>query len=272
MAISPYINYIGKDFDINRISRYGLTIQILLGGFSFLMYDSESKQPVAFLACNGVDSIDGLMQALENFCSDNNIESESLKSVTCIFDDTSYAIVPSAFFEREYAETYLNFCSDNEGDEVLSEHLDKGGCEVVYGLKKSLAEQLHQFSDKIVFRHSSAIVIDGVLPKNRGLSQYVNVRHSDFDVMVADGDRMLFYNSFKFNGVDEFVYYLVTVMRQYGNAEEMNLYFMGMLMPDSEVVKLARRYVRNIGFVEDVPCLPEADMPGHCFYVPLSVV
>lgn len=272
MAVSPYINYIGKDFDINRISRYGLTIQISLGGFSFLMHDGESRQPVAFQSYNGVDCLDGLMPALENFCVDNNVETESLKSVTAIVDDANYAIVPSAFFEREYAETYLNFCNDKGDDEVLSEHLEKPGCEVVFGLKKDLAEQLRSVLDKVVFRHSAAIVIDGLLPKNKGISQYVNVRQSDFDVMVADGDKMLFYNSFKFSGVDEFVYYLVTVMRQYGNAEDMSLCFMGMLMPDSEVVKLAGRYVCNIGFVDDVPCLPDVDMPRHCFYVPLSTI
>ena len=272
MALSPYINYIAKDFDINRISRYGLTIQISLGGFSFLMHDSESRQPVAFQAYNGVDCLDGLMPALDEFCADNDVEVGLLKSVTAIVDDAGYAIVPSAFFEREYAETYLNFCNDNGGGEVLSEHIDKPGCEVVYGLKKNLGEQLRSVSDKVVFRHSAAILIDRLLPNNKGMSQYVNVRQSDFDVMVVDGDKMLFYNSFKFNGIDEFVYYLVTVMRQYGNVEDMNLYFMGMLMPDSEVVKLAGRYVRNIGFVEDVPCLPDVDMPRHCFYVPLSTI
>ncbi len=270
MVVSPYISCSSKDFDISRIAKYGLTIQISLGGFSFVIQNPELNSLVALQAFNSIDITNDIFPAIKSFCADNNVDASAFGKITFVIDDANYAIVPSAFYEQKYAGTYLDFCNDNSGNEIVSETVEKAGCVVVYGINGEYAKNLRTLSDNVEFRHSASIIIGKLLSQNIGLSQYVNVRHSDFDVMVAEDNKILFYNSFKFSGVDEFVYYLVTVMRQYGSTDDVGLFFIGSLMPDSEVVKLSERYVRNIAFI-DAHCRTEIDVPSHFFYVPLSI-
>lgn len=223
-------------------------------------------------AYNNVDTMAHVVQALREFCDSNAMDIAQLNSVTCVIDDANYAIVPSELFGQEHSSAYLDFCNDNEGNVVMSEHVAEAGCEVVYGVKEEFRKSLEELFPEVTMRHSAAVLVGDLIPRNKGLKQYVNVRQSDFDIMVADDDKLLFFNSFSFSGVDDFVYYIVTVMRQYGSSEDVELCFCGMVMPDSEVLKLVERYVRNVRFLDPDRMSADIEVPGHYFYVPLTAI
>lgn len=271
--VSPYISYIGKEFDTSRIKEYGLTIQISLGGFSFVLHDTGLRQMVALHAYNNIDSPSCVMPALKEFCTDNDIDIIDLKSFVCVVDDANYAIVPTPLFEKGKEKTYLDFCRENKDGLVLSEHVEAADCEVVFGMDKDFSDTLRDMSVHPSIRHSAAIIIEKIIPQNQGLKLYANVRQKDFDIMVARDGKMLFYNSFNFDSTDDFVYYVVAVMRRFGSVEELELQLAGMVMPESEVCSLLKRYVRNVQFVETQVCLPDMlDVPSHCLFVPLSLI
>lgn len=270
--LSPYIRFKGKEFDTSRKTQYGLTIQISLGGFSFVVNDAEQGRIVALRAYNNVDTLAHVKDAVSEFCADNGLDTASFAKVTCVVDDANYAVVPSGLFGQEQAEACLDFCNDNQGNTVITEHVPLAGCDVVYGVGEGLVESLSGISQKHETRHAAAILIGDLLLRNKGLRQYVNVRQSDIDVMVADDDKLLFYNSFNFKGIDDFLYFIVTVMRQYGSPEQMKLCFCGMVMPDSAVMNLVNRYVRNVGFLESALLPADIDVPRHYFYVPLAII
>ena len=271
--VSPYISYIGKEFDTDRIKEYGLTIQISLGGFSFVLYDASLRQIVALQAYNNINSTVYAVSALKEFCSDNEIDMASLKDFLCVVDDSNYAIVPSPLFEPEHERTYLDFCSENSGGIVMSEHVGEADCNVVFGIDEELSESLRSMLVQPVMRHSAAVLMERILPKNQGLKMYVNVRQKDFDIMVAQDDKLKFYNSFGFDSTSDFVYYAVTVMRQFGSTDELELILAGLVVQKSEVFSLLQRYVRNVNFAKAHTSLPdELDVPGHCLYVPLSLI
>lgn len=271
--VSPYISYIGKEFDTSRIKEYGLTIQISLGGFSFVLYDVNQRQIVALQAYNNVISTAHVVPALEEFCADNEIDTTALGSFMCVMDDSNYAIVPSSLFEKGQEKAYLDFCNENVDGIVMSEHVEAADCEVVFGIDGKLAESLNNMPSQPVIRHSAAVLVGKLLPKNQELKMYVNVRQKDFDIMVAHDEKLLFYNSFNFNSIDDFVYYVVTVMRQFGSTDEIELWLAGLVMPDSNLFSHLRRYVKDVYFLDTQVALPDVlDVPSHCLYVPLSLL
>ena len=223
-------------------------------------------------AYNNVDAKAHVVAALHEFCENNALELSSLDKITCVVDDANYALVPTEFFSQEQASTYLSFCNGREGDRVISEHVAAADCVVVYGINEEFLKSLNDMLPRMELRHSAAVLVGNILSHNKGLTQYVNVRQSDYDILVADGDKLLFCNSFRFNGVDDFVYYIVSVMRQYGSPEDVELCFCGMVMPDSEVMRLVDRYVRKVRFLDSSMLPDDLEAPRHHYYVPLDTI
>ena len=85
-----------------------------------------------------------------------------------------------------------------------------------------------------------------------GKSVFVNVRNRDFDMLIQDKGKLLFFNNFKFNTKDDFAYFLMFAMEQNGlSGQDTPVWLSGLIQPASKIIELCGRYIKDILFVED---------------------
>ena len=78
------------------------------------------------------------------------------------------------------------------------------------------------------------------------------VRIRDFDMVIKKEGKLLFFNNFKFNTKDDFAYFMLFAMEQYGlSGHDTPVCFSGLIRPASEIIDLCGRYVKDLNFVED---------------------
>ena len=97
--------------------------------------------------------------------------------------------------------------------------------------------------------HSSSVFLDN-LPTSEKTTVWVNVRNRDFDMAIIK-DKLLFFNNFRFNTKDDFAYFLLFAMEQFGlNGQDAPVRFSGLILASSDIINLCGRYIRDIRFVE----------------------
>jgi len=70
--------------------------------------------------------------------------------------------------------------------------------------------------------------------------------------MVIANDKLLFYNSFNYQSKEDFIYYILFTAEQLElNPEKFELNLSGIIDTESELFKIAYRYVRKVGLLEN---------------------
>ena len=88
---------------------------------------------------------------------------------------------------------------------------------------------------------------------------------------------LTFFNNFKFNTKDDFLYFLMFAIEQQKlSAEETSVYVSGMILANSEIMKLCERYIKDIRFIKngDTIKVSEAlkEIPSQYYYIPYQVL
>ncbi|MBK7855253.1 MAG: DUF3822 family protein [Bacteroidetes bacterium] len=79
----------------------------------------------------------------------------------------------------------------------------------------------------------------------------VNVSHTLFDLIITEGKKLIYYNSFTYQSTEDFMYYILFACEQMQlNPESAVFYFSGMIEKNSALYLLAQKYIRNIRFTQ----------------------
>ena len=86
-------------------------------------------------------------------------------------------------------------------------------------------------------------------------------------------NNMLFFNNFKFNSKDDFLYFIVSTMEQlHLDIHDTPVVFMGSIMPNSEVVSVCEHYIGRLSFAKsstESNSLVKG-LPYHSYYIILN--
>ena len=254
-SLNPYIAQFGEEFDVGKSSHYKMAIQFALGGLSFALLDTETQTFVG-LECYQSELLNesnDLFHCLERALEAKGLNDKDFQSVTCLIDERVCTLVPKDLFNEKEVATYLDFGFQIHNQSVLSEPLATENCVNVFAVDKALLHKIRSKWPNAQVRHSSSVFIESSMrlaPK--GKSVFVHVRNRDFDMLIQENGKLLFFNNFKFNTKEDFAYFLMFAMEQNGlSGNDTPVWFSGLLLPASEIVELCKRYILDIRFVED---------------------
>ena len=254
-SLNPYIAQFGEEFDVGKSSHYKMAIQFALGGLSFALLDTETQTFVG-LECYQSELLNesnDLFHCLERALEVKGLNDKDFQSVTCLIDERICTFVPKDLFNEKEIATYLEFGFQIHSQDVLSEPLATENCVNVFAVDKALLHKIRSKWPKAQVRHSSSVFIESSMRlAPRGKSVFVHVRNRDFDMLIQENGKLLFFNNFKFNTKEDFAYFLMFAMEQNGlSGNDTPVWFSGLLLPASEIVELCKRYILDIRFVED---------------------
>ena len=254
-SLNPYISKFDEGIDVEQSSNYKMTIQFSLGGLSFALLDTRTKCIIG-LECHQTDFADGLetFPVLERALDSKELNNSTLQSVTCLIDERTNIIIPEPLHHSEDDGVLLGFHHQiPSGSMEMTDRI-----EMIHGvnrfvLPKALHDSILSRWEKVTITHSSSVFIDSSLNyAPEGKAAFVNVRSRDFDMLIVDDGKLLFFNNFKFNTKADFAYFLLFALEQnHFSALDHPVCFSGLILSNSEIVELCSRYIRHLLFIED---------------------
>ena len=276
-SLNPYITQFDVTFDAEKSPKYGMTIQLALGGFSFAILDTSNRSIVGLefyqsgTLLDSVELFGGIIKALEA----NDLSQRKFSSVTFIVDDRINTLVPKALFDEEASASYLDFSfNTQEAYKILTDEIAESGCVNVYALPMSLYSKLSGRWPEARFIHASTVFVRSIVgtASNSIHNVLIQVRSRNFDLAITENGKLRFFNNFRFNTKEDFVYFLLFAFEQQQlSGLEVPVRFSGLIQSASDIIELCDRYISDIKFVgsdmELKVATDLAEFPFHYYYI-----
>jgi hypothetical protein len=259
-----------------------LSIQLGLNGFSFSILDLDKNKYLALQSYLILKSIspEELLSLIEKTLKEEQIKFPDFRQKDLTFVNNKSTLVPAALYSKDENETFLKFNVMLKGSEIfLADKLKNTEAINVYAVEKELYDwAVSWVSPEKLFHYSSLLVTNVVRSyKNRSGEMVVFMHIGDlgFDLIVLDGERLIFSNFFDCQNDEDYVYYLLFVCEQLKlNPEKLRLILAGSIDPNAVLVSVLRKYVTELHFAErNENCLYSYlfnDQPDHYFYALLN--
>jgi hypothetical protein len=282
-SIVPYINCTDKAFDVDKTDQYDLTIQIALGGFSIVIRSIKENCFIFLKAyqSNDWNNTQSLMDAISKALSDNGLKGSPFHSVQCIVENRENTLVPTDLFNPDDAEAYLDFVHYKQKEvRIMADKLKKAGCHNVYCLSTNIIDRLRTFYGEINFIHEASVLISKTIDFEQTLNNTaivsVYIKNRNYDLVIVKNGKLIFYNNFKFETKEDFVYYMLFSMNEWQlDTKTIPVYFSGTIMAQSEIMSLCKRYIMDIRFMkndENIKFSPAFnDVPLHQHYISYNI-
>ncbi len=279
--IKASFSIIDESFVKDRSKEYSLYIQVGYDVFSFCVLDLSRNK---FIVLN-VFSIQKayndavLCEKIEELFSKNDLLQLSYKTVNASFVSLKYTLMPSPLFEKEKAGVYLGFNHTLEASEtVLSDYIKNIDTHTVFSIPKTVESLLLKLFPEVKINHFVSPLIESVIARYKNHPKtkvVVHVQPSHFEVIVTEGNKLVFFNTFQHQTSEDFIYYLLFVCEQlHLNPEELDLVIIGEMEKNSALYQILYKYIRNISFGnrnENTEYSYKFDtIPSHFYYSLLS--
>ncbi len=243
-----------SDFNKNYI----LSIQISLDGFSFCIVDEDRNKLIALqnYAIQEIDDYSVLTEDLDKLLSDLDIIKKRFNRVNVLFEGSKASIIPFPLFDKDASIDYLKFNHKLEhGEEVIYDKLNTLQAYNVFAIPTCIKNWVKDKFINYKISHFSSTLIEGLLVKykNQELNNqvFVNVRNHYLDIVIIEGSKLSFFNSFRYKTVEDFAYYMIYVLEQQNlNPENIELIMLGEINKASKYYEILYKYIRNIEFIE----------------------
>lgn len=253
--ITQVSSFIDEAFDIKRINDIHLLMQIGQDGVQMAVLDKQKNKYIAFeyFSFQNVFSFELAAELLEKTSKESKILGPAYKSVSCSLVSPWVTLVPDALFGEESKKNFLKFNTALQGDElILADDILNLGAKNVFALPLSIKSKLDSLFSKVSYHHFSSSLIDGLLSQTRNQSKkqlFVHVCSGSFQVVVIEGKKLLFYNSFNHHTAEDFIYYLLFVCESLNlNPEQIETIVLGEIEKSSAIYAMLLKYVRNVKF------------------------
>ena len=232
----------------NEVKNYGnfhLSIEINAQFIHFLLIDKSNKKGVA------IETIPLDKKDLSTAFNESEIVQKSaLDTVSCVFQNSAFTLVPNSIFQENESLTYLKFNQTSlESFEINHDKLVKQEITNCYGIDKTSKEFLSGLFPNIKYLHIGSVMIDC-------LSDGFHVNFStekEFEITAIENKKLIFFNRFIAENTDETLYYLSLVAEKLKlDIQKIKIGLSGMIGPKDEKYLFWSQFIpkENLNFNE----------------------
>ena len=247
------LDLIEDKFIRKNANLYDLSALIGADRFSFLVLDKD--QNVIVLRSYNLDqSADSKSFIRKTYLQDEILKLNFASSKVAV-NSAKHTLIPSAFYDDNEKATYLESMVELLPEDAIGvDHLNIIDAKTVYAFDKEIKEMIQESFENMSLFHGSTAFILGtskLATKHDGFNMYINVLNRKLNIVLFEGNQFLFNNTFAFQNVRDFVYYVMLVLDQFKvDPEQVPTYLSGQIMRESEVFKLLYRYIKHVDFLD----------------------
>ena len=223
---------------------------------AYTVLDKEKNKYVALSEYRFIHPLtaENRLDQLQSIRTTDTLLNKDLYSKMCVSVNTSsFTLIPSHFYQKEIETDILALtCSIENDDAVFSDKLKYADAYIIYALDKQLLGVTGEWFDGAKLFFGGTALIESQLLLNKNSNEKImtlNVRMHDYDIVVTDANKLLFYNSFRYQSSEDFIYYLLFTCEQLGlNPENIPFKLTGEIDKTSAAYFITSKYIRNISF------------------------
>ncbi len=253
-----WVNIIDESIATDVSRRMNLFLQCGNDFFTAGVLDTDRNKFVALLDFRfpfplyGAELNDKLLSVIE---SNKPVLDNIYDAVTLGFSGFKNTLVPDVFFDTDNAEMVFRANHTLEDDEIVRfDKLRRIASKNVYAVPSTLYSFFNSYYSNLSSYHASTPFVEGILTQHKNTADTVvsvNLQHTFFEMVVNKGGSLIFYNQFRYQTAEDFIYYIVFVYEQLGlNPETQAVYFSGMMEKNSTLLSMARKYIRSTYFMQ----------------------
>jgi hypothetical protein len=274
--LSPSISLIDETADIRKGADHHLLLMAGPGSFSFALINPSQNKFVALESYNlqNVFTSEILAQTMEQILKEHAFLKVNYSAVSFAYDNHRSTLIPEALFDADNIHSYIGFNHVVEKDDlILSDTLKSMDVRNVYVFPQPLKSTLQTYYPQVRLHHHSSALLESLamLYKNESKPKLViHISLTHFEIILFEGRHLRFYNTFRHQTSEDFIYYLLFVCEQLKlNPETLELVLIGEVEKNSTLYSILVKYVRNVRFGERPEaftyCHPLSTIPKH-FY------
>ena len=190
----------------------------------------------------------------KDYISKSNVFFETLDKdyVEVIYLNSQPSIVPSLYFEEKIKSKYID-TNSVVYDSIVTDTSSDKKIKVVYSISDEITGLLVrnnlEYSINNYFTYLYNFLVNRI-SKSDGFSFYINLNYKSFDIIIFNNNEFIFFNSFKINDENEFLYYLFFVLKNYESSNKTDeIIFLGKFEKFKDYYDIASKY-SNIDFVD----------------------
>jgi len=245
--------------DFNNLSNKHLSIQLSLDGFSFCIINKKEMQIERlehFRFNDHSPTPDKLLENVEGVFKKERALQKRYGSVNITHVNQLSTLVPKSLFDEDRIRDYLKFSSKTyTNDYVVHDEIENHDMVNVYipfvNVNNFFLERFGSFE----YKHFSTVLANSLLNTfkfSEHPHMFAHIGEQQFEILVIANNKLLFYNSFSYQTKEDFIYYILFTAEQLAlNPEEFELIFAGIIDTESELFKIAYRYIRKVGLMEN---------------------
>ena len=281
--------YSDPGLDKQNIFNHELSIRMHADGLSYCIMDKQTgrflhieafdlSDPGRKVYIPGEEEHSGTARLAELISGELKWLCQPYAGTRVLFEQGKSTLVPDALFAEDSKKAIFDFNVANGRAQEAEIKYDRIRSVNAYNLYRLPAEMhafmMKYFPDAKIFHHSTAL-ITSLIQKYRNTDTtnrlFVNTAASHIDILRIKDKKLDYYNSFRFNTPEDFMYYLVFVVEQLGlNPESVDVVLMGEVEKQSPLVDLIRKYIRNVHYAERNSDFSYSfvfeQLPGHYYY------
>jgi len=246
-----------KNVDYLNLKDNHISIQLSLDGFSFCIYNKVTNETGAFAVYEFINNNEispyKHMELVEDLFQKDELLQLKYQSVSLTHFNNLVTQVPKPMFQEDSMASYLQYSIKVlENDFIAYDEITNTEIINVYipfvNINNFLIDQYGSFT----YKHASTVLIENLLSEYKN-SQFpvciVNVSNKNYEIVIIKNHKLEFYNFFKYNTKEDFIYYILFTAEQLNlNPEEFELVFIGDIEKDSDLYNITFQYIRNVNF------------------------
>ncbi|AOM76030.1 DUF3822 family protein [Pedobacter steynii] len=266
MSHKNSILLVDPEFDPSTAPDCNLLLKITADSFSYAIIDKTTSQLKAVYDQQESDNISRDLSAKLKNDSYLNLPFKEIK--VAVYTENSISI-PNDLFDAQNLDQYAKFFTEEQSDNLYVRPFSSYGFTSIFTLHRFIDETL---ADSLL----SCKLFDQVAPvlamakEQARKSMILDFTAASFNVVITEGEQLVFRNYYEIAHAEEFNYYLLLIINQLQlNTKEMNVQLSGIIHENDHYYKCIAKYFKMISF--NTPLSGQVDhkilddMPAHYY-------
>lgn len=264
--------------NLDHTGREFLSIELSLDGFSYCVLDTDSFRYVlleSFAIANNTDYA-LLADVIVESGKSKNILNRDYQRVSISLISQLITFIPADLYTFSEKGDYIDFnVRPDAAHEIKVDKLNNLGAYAIYPYPRVLLQKIDKLFPNARIRHAATSLVENLIYMARysqvKMQLVLHVQANHFEIVIFDQDKLSFYNSFRYQTVDDLFYYLFFVLEHLGlQAENLDTLLYGEVGINSEFYKKIKLYVKSLNFGPRNDLYKYCDafdnIPHHYFY------
>lgn len=227
-----------------------LLLQVSPKELSFAVKDMLSHEIVSFKN-EIIESDESLETQYEHIFQTNEVLSQRYDDIIVLHDNQLNTFVPQALFDENAMGSYLQYNTKVFATDFFAfDELHVGKMNNVYIPYMHINNFLIDKFGSFTYQNINTPLVNYFLEESKGQEKatvYLYYQKKHFEIIVVQNRKLLFFNTFVYQSLEDFLYYLLFTYEQLQlDTETHPLYLFGAIQEQDDSYKKAYAYIRHI--------------------------